>query len=50
MTLNCWREARIWVVAGYKAQLPHIDAITQESGLWWYWAFPQLSLDDLFLF
>jgi len=42
LTLNRWREARVWMV-------PHMDAIAHEVGLWWYRGFPHLGLSDLFL-
>lgn len=50
VTLNCWREARVWLVASFKVGLSHVDAICQELGLWWYRAYPQLGLDSLFLY
>ena len=50
MTLNCWREARVWLVASFRVKLTHADAIAQEAGLWWYRAFPHLGLASLFRF
>ena len=50
LTVNAWREARLWLQAAVVSQLEATDELAIATGLWWFRAHGEVDLDDLHLY